>query len=88
MKFAQFTSTTARVYNVAMKQGGGKAAIRKEKNIMAKNYERRENIKNYDGCVVKDRLMNMASELEEMGFKRDARTLYRIVGDIEIWQHK
>lgn len=55
---------------------------------MAKNYERRESIKNYDGCVVKDRLINMASELEEMGFKRDARTLYRIVGDIEIWQNK
>lgn len=55
---------------------------------MKKDYKEREHIKNYDGGVVKDRLIEMASKLEEMGFKRDARTLFRIVGDLEIWQHK
>ena len=32
---SQFTIATARVYNVVMKQGGGKVAIRKEKRTMA-----------------------------------------------------
>ena len=55
---------------------------------MKKDYERRNRLKNYEGCVIKDRLLSLASELEEMGFKRDVRTLHRIAQDIEIWQNK
>ena len=53
-----------------------------------KDYERRDHLKNYEGNVIKERIGRLASELEEMGFKRDAKTLIQIAQDIEIWQHK
>ena len=55
---------------------------------MAKDYHRKESIKNYDAGVAKDRLISMACELEELGFKRDAKSLFRIVGELEAWQNK
>lgn len=53
-----------------------------------KDYEARARLQNYEAGVIKERLMNMASELEEMGFKRDSNTLNRIASEIEEWQHK
>lgn len=53
-----------------------------------KDYERREHLKNYEANVIKDKIISLASELEAMGFKRDANTLNRIGQDLEIWQHK
>ena len=55
---------------------------------MAKDYEARARLKNYEAGVIKERLMNLASNLEEMGFKRDSNTLNRIASEIEEWQHK
>ena len=55
---------------------------------MAKDYQARDQIKGYEINVIKERLMSNANELEEMGFKRDAKTLWRIVGELEAWQHK
>ena len=53
-----------------------------------KNYHERELLKGYDAGVAKSRLIEIASKLEDLGFKRDAKTLFRIVGDLENWQHK
>lgn len=47
-----------------------------------------EHIKNYEIGVVKDRLIANASLLEELGYKRESRTLYRIIGELETWQNK
>lgn len=55
---------------------------------MAKDYDARARLKNYEAGVIKERLMSLASELEEMGFKRDSNTLNRIASEIEEWQHK
>ena len=52
------------------------------------DYGRKEHLKNYDAGVAKDRLLSIASELETSGFRRDARSLYRIIGELEAWQHK
>ena len=36
----------------------------------------REQIRNYEIGVVKERIMRNAARLEELGYKRDARTLW------------
>ena len=54
----------------------------------AKDYQHRDQLKNYEAGVAKERLMSLASKLEDMGFKRDAKSLFRIVGELEAWQHK
>lgn len=55
---------------------------------MPKDYERLSYLKSYEAGVIKDRLIHLESELEALGFKREARTIRRIGQDIEIWQHK
>ena len=55
---------------------------------MKKDYERLNYLKNYEAGTIKDKLIHLESELESLGFKREARTIRRIGQDIEIWQHK
>ena len=65
--------------------------IKKGAAIMTKreiNKNELEHIKNYEIGVVKDRLIANASLLEELGYKRESRTLYRIIGELETWQNK
>ena len=50
------------------------------------DYDEYCKIKNYDACVAKDRLMDMANWLEEHGYKRDAKSLGTIIGNLEKWQ--
>ena len=38
--------------------------------------------------VAKDRLANIASQLEELGYIRKSRSLMKIVFDIEEWQNR
>lgn len=38
--------------------------------------------------VAKERLLNIAQELEELGAVRDSKSLYVIIGKLEYWQNK
>lgn len=45
-------------------------------------------LKNYDVCVAKERLSEVAMNLEEIGAIREAKSLMTIVYRLEEWQNK
>jgi len=64
---------------------GGIAPGESEENI--KNVVEIKRLKS-SANVAKDRLISIASELEEYGAIRDSKSLFAIIGKLEYWQNK
>ena len=70
---------------------GKGTVVGKGKQSMANNNEHKEEaLRNANNTIntAKDRLLSIVWELEEAGLKRKAKSLYRLVGELELWQHK
>lgn len=55
---------------------------------MKKDTERKDYLKRSSAEVAKTRLIEILSELEELGYKRESKSLGKIIGELEAWQNR